>query len=163
MNSHQENTEVDEDEMETCQQKIRANQEKVEAKMDTIIITVHGRMEATVKTGLEQIWATIRASQEQMCVPVNMISSQAEKISKWVEGILASVGQRTQSLWEELWSKIQKVMTPVEVTWQQFKMQLAEVKTPVWHRDSQNAVTCVHKVRSAMVPHLPRTKYSRME
>jgi hypothetical protein len=48
--------------METCQQKLRAKQEKIEAKMDTIIITVQGRMEATVKTGLEEMWATIRAS-----------------------------------------------------------------------------------------------------
>jgi hypothetical protein len=54
-----------------------------------------------------------------MRVAINMISSQAEfkeTISKWVEGILASVDQWTQSLWEELGSKVQKVKTLVEVT-----------------------------------------------
>jgi hypothetical protein len=65
------------------------------------------------------MWATIRASQEEMCVAVSMISSQAEFkeiICMWVEGILASVSQRTESLWEELWRKIQKVKTVVKVT-----------------------------------------------
>jgi hypothetical protein len=39
MNSNLENTEANEEEMETCQQKIRANQEKIEAKVGTAIIT----------------------------------------------------------------------------------------------------------------------------
>jgi hypothetical protein len=51
MNSSEENTEANEGAMEACQQKIRANQKKVEAKMDTAIITVQERMEGWKRCG----------------------------------------------------------------------------------------------------------------
>jgi hypothetical protein len=70
-----------------------------------------------------------------------------DKRGKWVEGILASVDQRTQNLLEELGSKIQAAMIVVEATWQEFKAQLAEIEAQAGRCFGRNTVMGADKVK----------------
>jgi hypothetical protein len=77
---------------------------------------------------------------------INVIwSAQArfrETISRWMECILVSVDQWTQSLYEELSSKIL-----VEARRRGLKTKLVEVRAQVGHRGSRDTAACMDKVR----------------
>jgi hypothetical protein len=62
-----------EQEMKTSLEKMRANQGKNEAKMNTTINAVQERMEAVIKTALEEIWVSIRSSKQEMRVEISPI------------------------------------------------------------------------------------------
>lgn len=59
--------------MKTSLEKMRANQGKNEAKMNTTINAVQERMEAVIKTALEEIWVSIRSSKQEMRVEISPI------------------------------------------------------------------------------------------
>jgi hypothetical protein len=88
------------------------------------------------------MWATIRASQEEMRVAINAIQpAQAEfekTIIRWVEDILASVNLRMQSLRKELGREMRGTKILVEA-------MLCELKKNCWKlkpKQCMEAVEC---------------------
>jgi hypothetical protein len=102
-------------------------------------------------TAQEEVGAAIGAGQEERRAMINVIwSAQAkfsETISEWVECILVSVDQWTQSLCEELGSKIQRVMMLVEARMLGLKTKLVEVRAQMGHRGSRDTAACMDRVR----------------
>jgi hypothetical protein len=69
--------------------------------MADIKVTRAGQEE--MKGGLEEMNATVRASQEEMEAEINSIRAELEKTTKnWVEDVLSSVDQRTLGPRKEL-------------------------------------------------------------
>lgn len=80
---------------------------------------------------------------------INLIwSAEArETISKWMECIFVSDNQWTQSLYEELSSKMQRVMVLVEARSLVLKTKVVEVRAQVGHRGSRDTAACMDRIR----------------
>jgi hypothetical protein len=97
-------------------------------------------LRAPINAKQEEMWATIRASQEEVMVAINAIQpAQAEfeeTIIRWVEDILASVNLRMQRLHKELSSEMQGTEMLVEA-------MLCELKKNWWKSKPKQGMKAV--------------------
>jgi hypothetical protein len=104
------------------------------------------KAEAEMNAGQEEVRAPINSKQETRTAIIAIRSAHAvfeENISKQMDGRLAPIDQRTQSLREELRSELQEIKMLVDSTRWEFKMQLADIENLAWRWGGRNAATRV--------------------